>query len=199
MKLKIGIQGDRGSTNEKACRFFAEKHRWEKFAIEYLITSEGVLSSLDEGEIDFGTIAWRSSRSGLVAETQEAVQRFQFHKIDEVTLPLDHALLRNGKIDEKETIQIFSHPHGLKEHWPFLKHRFPLLSIHAEIDTAVAAKKLADGEYPRNSLVIAPIDCASLYDLDIFLADIPTNAGYEITIYLIEPHQKKSLWTRKLF
>lgn len=183
-EIQVGIQGGIGSTNERACRFFAEKHHWQKYDILYLITTERVLEALHRGEIDFGTFAWESSRKGLVEETQEAIKKYDFQKIDEEKFQLDHALLSRESIDTSKTVHIFSHPMALEEHRIFLEKEFPNLKMIDEIDTALAAEKLKKGEYPENSLVIAPLSCAEIYGLGVYISDLPTNAGYITTIYL---------------
>ncbi len=91
--IRIGIQGDRGSTNERACVYFAEKYSWQNYRIQYLISTEKVLSKLNNHSIDYGTFAWESSREGLVEETQEAIKKHKYQKIDEVKLQMDHVLL----------------------------------------------------------------------------------------------------------
>lgn len=183
-KIRIGIQGGEGSTNERACRFFAQKYGWEDFTIDYLVTTENVLRALDEGAVDYGTFAWKSSRAGLVAETQEAIKKYAYTKIDEHAFQLDHALLSRGSVDIQKTITVFSHPQALAEHKNFLEKTFPLLVLKEAIDTGLAAKNLRDKKYPANSLVIAPIGCAELYSLAVFQKDLPGNIGYETTIYL---------------
>ena len=182
-KVVIGIQGDIGSTNERACLEFAKKHVWAEFEIKYLITTERVLEALEKGEIDYGTFAWES-RAGIVKESEEAAKRFNFNKVDEVNLTLDHALLKSEEIDKSKTVQIYSHPQALKEHKSFLEKEFPNLELVEDIDTAVAASKLSQGEYPDNSLIIAPIACAEIYGLGVYMSDLPTNQGYWVIIYL---------------
>lgn len=185
-KIIIGIQGDIGSTNERACNFFARKYGWKDFEINYLISTEKVLSALKKDEINYGTFAWESSRGGLVSETQEAIKKYNFQKIDEEKFQLDHAILHNSKIDKSKSVQIYSHPQALKEHKPFLIKEFQNPKLIEEVDTAIAAKKLQNNEYPSNSVIIAPISCANIYDLDIYLSDLPTNNGYITTIYLVQ-------------
>ncbi len=185
-KITIGVQGDRGSTNEKAANFFAMKHDLKDFKIKYLITTTNVLKSLKEGKIDYGTFAWESSRAGLVKETQEAIKTFKYKKIDEEEFQLDHALLKKSTVDKTKLVRIFSHPQALKEHKAFLEAEFPKLELLEELDTAVAAEKLKNHEYPENSLIIAPISCAEIYDLDIYLENLPTNEGYLTKIYFVE-------------
>ena len=185
-KTRIGIQGDIGSANERAAKYFAQKNGWKNFEIKYLISTENVLKALNNNEIHFGTFAYESSREGLVEETQKAIKKYSFQKIDEQTFQLDHALLQNKKIYESKPITIYSHPQALKEHKSFLTKRFQNLKLIKEIDTALAAKKLKNNEYPQNSLVIAPISCAEIYNLKIYLPDLPTNKGYLTKIYLVK-------------
>lgn len=185
-KIKIGIQGDIGSTNERACYFFAQKHGWKNFEIKYLITTENVLRALEKGEIDYGTFAYRSTKGGLIRETKEAVKKYKYKKIDEAKFQLDHALLKNSKIDKRKSVKIYSHPQALKVHKPFLVKEFPKLELIEEVDTAIAAKKLKEDEYPPNSLIIAPKSCADIYGLDFYVSDLPTNRGYITTIYLAQ-------------
>lgn len=184
--ITIGIQGDRGSTNEKAAIFFANKYKWKEYKIEYLISTENVLRALQEGIIDFGTFAWESSRSGLVKETQEAIKKYKYKKIDEEKVQIDHALLSNSEIDKSKTIHVFSHTQALKEHKSFLQKYFPNVELIEEVDTAIAAKKLKNNEYPKNSIVIAPISCAKIYNLHVYMEDLPTNQGYFTVIYLAQ-------------
>lgn len=186
MKLKVGIQGDKCSTNERAFYKFAEKHHWKSFDIEYCISTERVLYALENNKIDYGIFAWESSRSGLVQETQEAIKRHNYIKIDEEKIQLDHALLCKSKINRRELVYIFSHDQALKEHRSFLEKEFPLLTLIKEDDTAIAAKKLQKNEYPRNSLIIAPIGCSNIYGLEIFMEYLPRNEGYETTFYLVK-------------
>ncbi|MBI5413829.1 hypothetical protein HZA42_05810 [Candidatus Peregrinibacteria bacterium] len=184
--LKIGIQGGEGSTNERACLFFAEKHGFQDFEIKYLITTEAVLRALNNGEIDYGTFAWKSSNCGLVEETQLAIKKYKYAKIDEQEFQLDHALLCNSKINPNKLIRIFSHPQALKQHGTLLRKEFKNVKLVPEIDTAIAAEKMHQGEYPENSLVIAPTSCAKIYRLKVYIKDIPTNRGYLTKIYLVK-------------
>ncbi len=186
MRIKVGIQGDRGSTNERAALLFKKQFDWKDLELLYLISSENVLSALHRRVIDYGTFAWSSSRHGLVTETQEAIAKYPFEKVSELTLELDHALFSSQPTPKEEIRYIYSHPQALAEHASFLKEAFPHAQLLNEIDTAVAAKKLTQGEYPKNSLVIAPEACEKIYDLYPFQKALPTNKGYEVTIFLVK-------------
>jgi prephenate dehydratase len=182
--LKIGIQGGIGSTNEKAAHEFAKSQGWKDYKLIYLINTEPVLESLSKDEIDFGVFAYRST-AALVAETQKALEKYSVKKIAELTLQLDHALLATEKIAEKELVRIYSHPQALKEHQSFLEQRFKNIALIEEIDTALAAEKLIKGEYPDNSLAIAPLDCARIFNLEVFENDLPRNREYFTTFWLV--------------
>ncbi len=184
--IKIGIQGGVGSTNEQAAQKFLEQQGWREYKIEYLFTSKNVLRDLAEGRVDYGVFAW-GAPSGLVEETQIAVQEYpNFKKVDEVSIHLDHALLQRSEIDESQEVNIYSHPQALREHYPFLDQLFPNKNLHAEKDTALAAEMLKIGEYPHNSLVIAPLRCAEIYGLDIYKKDLPSNKDYVTKFYLVK-------------
>ncbi len=183
--MKIGIQGGKGSTNEKAALLFCKKFSWKNVEIVYLITSEEVLKNLHSRKINYGVFAWKST-SGLVKETQEATQKFSFLKKDEIILQLDHALLSKRKIEKEKQVFIYSHPQALREHLPFLKKIFPFLKCQEEIDTALAAQYLSEEKYPENSLVIAPINCAKLYHLNVYQKDLERNKDYFTTFYLVQ-------------
>jgi prephenate dehydratase len=147
MKIRIGIQGNGCSTNERACKLFAKKYNLNDYEIIYCNSTERVLSALENDEIDYGTFAWKSSRAGFVQETQEAIKRYAYTKVDEINLQIDHALLSNSIINKDRLIRIISHKQALIEHRPFLEKEFPNLILMPEIDTAVAAKKLKQNKY----------------------------------------------------
>jgi prephenate dehydratase len=192
MHMRIGIQGDIGSTNERAAKVFADRYGWNNAEIRYLISTENVLRALEAGEIEYGTFATETSRAGAVEETRLALLRYSYHKVDEVILTLDHALLSrcDDHPNEDVLMRIFSHPQALKEHRPYIESVFPGVELIETVDTALAAKHLAEGTLPPNSLVIAPRGCAEIYGLLVYRSDLPTNAGYEVTIVLAQNAKK---------
>jgi prephenate dehydratase len=181
----IGIQGGIGSTNERACRFFVQKFGISNFEIKYLITTSAVLQALSRGEIDYGVFAWKS-RAGFVKETKDAVKYHRYQKLDEARFQLDHALLYKSSLDIDQTIYIYSHPQALLEHRSFLSARFDRIIYRAERGSAEAAKRLQKGAYPHNSAVIAPVSCAEIYELDVYMGDLPTNKDYYTTMFFVK-------------
>lgn len=185
-KIVIWIQWDIWSTNEKACKYFAKKNGWNAVDIKYLISTENVLIALQNKEIDYWTFAWESSKAWLVKETQEVIKKYKFQKVDEEKFFPDHVLFSRNNIDINKKIKIYSHKQALLEHKPFLDTKFSNIDYIEEVDTWIAAKKLSDWEYENNSIVIAPIWCSDIFDLNVYLSDLPTNKGYFTTLYLVQ-------------
>ncbi|MCB0325110.1 MAG: hypothetical protein KDD69_16110 [Bdellovibrionales bacterium] len=185
--VRVGIQGIIGSTNYRAAQLFAERHGWKDLDVIPLINSRQLLSAVAERLVDYGTVAWES-RAGIVLESELAMRDFTFERVDELVLQINHAILipRHGKLDRSETVLVRSHPQALIEHESVLRKTFPQLELVPEEDTALAAKLLSSGAYPSNCVVVAPIECATIYGLEVLLRSLPSNAGYWVRIFLLK-------------
>ena len=187
METRIGIQGELGSSNHEAAQAFIKKHHFENPQIVPLRSTLRVLETLHAKEIDYGTFAWESSRAGLVEETQEAIKKYTYNKVDELKLPIKHLLLnrKSTPIDLQSRVSVYSHPQALKEHRDFLESFFSDIELIEEADTGYAAMQLSNGNYPPNSLVIAIKTCAEIYQLETFKESLPSNEGYWTRILLV--------------
>ncbi|RMG68881.1 MAG: hypothetical protein D6715_01060 [Calditrichaeota bacterium] len=183
--LRIAIQGERGSTNEQAIEVLARKHNWQDCTILYAVSTDGVFRALHSGEADLGTFAIRTTRGGWVKESLEAIFRFNFCKLDQIEVPIDHVLLYWGRFDPGEKVTVVSHPQAIKVHRSFLIGQFPEVRFQQEADTGLAAKKLKEGRYPKNTLIIAPRSCARLYNLPVLSIHLEKNRGYRAIIWLV--------------
>jgi len=182
----IGIQGSKGSSNERACIEFCKKRNIWDYKIKYLITTENVLKELNQGKVDYGTFAIKSSRGGLVKETQKAIKKYPFKKIDEIDLKLDHVLLGIKQLSKTEYNQVVSHPQALKEHKEYIMKNYPNLKLIEADDTALSARKLKERKYGSKTLVIAPKACAKIYGLKIIEENLLANKEYFTTFYLVK-------------
>ncbi len=185
----IGIQGDQGSGNEYACQEFCKKRNIKNCEIKYLISTENVLKELNEGKIELGTFAYKSLKGGLVEETQNAIKKYSFEKVDEITLPINHVLLGIKKLKKEEYSRIISHPHAIKEHREYLEKAYPAAELIEAEDTALPARKLREGSYDEKTLIIALKSCAKLYNLLIIEEDLPANKNFLTTFYLVNRKQ----------
>jgi len=146
-----------------------------------------VLEALFHGKIEYGVFA-RKSRIGLVEESEKAIQKWGnfFQTVETMNLPIHHVLLQRTKIEEPQKVTIVSHPQALKEHTSTLKNRFAHLTLHPEANTIVAIEKLQRGDFPKNTLIIAPKECAELYELNVFEASLLDDPGYITTFWLVK-------------
>jgi len=151
-----------------------------------LISTENVLKELNQGKIDLGTFAIKSSRAGLVKETQEAIKKYPFEKIDEIDLEIDHAFLGVKRLNKEQYHWIISPPHGLKEHKEYINKQYPNAKLIKLKDIALAARRLKKGKYDCNTLIISLKECAKIYQLEIIEDNLPTNKGYITTFYLVK-------------
>ncbi len=193
-KIKIGIQGGKGSSNERAAQNFILRQGWHDADIEfvYLMNSDPVVSAVINEEIDYGVFAFRS-KTLLVKETLEALEKYGYLSVeivDEVGLFLDHALFKVGTIDKSKPVKVCSHLQALKIHESFLKEYYgESVELIPEIDTAESVKKLSEGGYPENSVAIGPLGCQALYPVDVVYSDVPTNHDYITKFWLIKKHK----------
>lgn len=173
--MRIGIQGDIGSSNHSAALRFVQEKKWFDYEIVPLFSTRAVLSSIWAEEIEYGTFAWESASGGLVAETQKAIEEFHYNLVDEAVIDIEHALLKKkgSSVDRNATISIYSHPQAFIEHKQYLNKEFSKINYCEESDTGFAAKQLSLGVYPENSIAISPPLCAEIYGLEVLQHNIP--------------------------
>lgn len=170
-KIKIGIQGGRGSFNEEACLTYIGAHDLKNIEIVYLYTADRVMKALAEGTVDRGIAAIHNSIGGIVWETANALAEIGAKILDNFPIIINHCLLvRPGtKISEIETIM--SHPQALAQTAATRSKKYPGKRFESGsgilVDQATAAKALAEGKLPKTVAVIASRVCAEIYPLEI--------------------------------
>jgi len=170
-KLVVGIQGGRGSFNEQAALHYLGRIGEPEFEIQYLYTTENVLTRLHEGDIDRGQFAIHNSLGGIVAESIEAMSRHKFHIVDEFAIKISHALMVCPDADPKKIDTIMTHPQVLAQCKKNLAEKYPhyrLTSGEGDlIDSALAAKYLSEGKLPVTTAVMGSALLADIYGLRI--------------------------------
>ncbi|MFA6081377.1 MAG: prephenate dehydrogenase/arogenate dehydrogenase family protein [Patescibacteria group bacterium] len=181
-KIIFGIQGGKGSFNEEAILFYVKKQKIKKFKMKYLFTSEKVLRSLHEGNIDFGLFAIQNAVGGVVEESTCAMARYRFKIVEEFQILIRHFLMKRKDVSIGEIKIIMAHSQNfrqckdnLKKRWPNLK----LVSGHGDLlDTAKCAEALSKNNIDKNTTILGPKILAKIYDLEIIdenLQDIQNN------------------------
>ncbi len=165
--MKIGVMGAQGSFSEEAGRAYALKAGIKKFTLDYLVTAENVLSSLEQGKIDIGIFPIENSNGGIVLEAVHAMAKhnFSIKKIFEIDVHHNLLVRKGTTADKIKTIT--SHDQAIKQCRMFLKRLWPKAKIKEYADTAKAAADLASGKLPASTAVIASRAAARVYKLDI--------------------------------
>jgi len=168
----IGIQGGKGSFSENAAEKFIQNHGLKETSVKYLISSEMVLSSVDNGLVDYGIIAMENAQGGVVIESVKALSRHNCDIIEMFHIPIKQNLigLKNTKIGD--VTEIHSHQQALKQCKDYLSDNFWTRPLIEEDDTAEAARRLSEGKYVKTAAVIANEYCAELYGLEILQSSI---------------------------
>ncbi len=181
--MKIGISGTKGSFSEEAGRVYAGETGIPDAEIVYLTDAEHVLSSLEAGTVDRGVFAIENSNGGVVTEYLPAIakHRFSIDKIFEI--PVDHMLLVRPGTKASGVTAIVSQKQALRQCRMYLQRHWPGVEIKEYIDTATAAKDLADGKLPATAAVVASARAGEVYDLEVLEAKIQ-DLKFNYTVFL---------------
>ena len=170
--IKVGIQGGKGSFSEQAANQFITNHGLENTMIEYLISSDNVLFSVENNEVDYGIFAMENAQGGVVIESVEALAKNQCQIIDMFYVEISQNLLAIDGVSVGDIEEIHSHEQALKQCKDYLAEKFWSKKLVEEDDTAKAAQDLAEGRLPKQVAVIASKFSAKKYGLNILENDI---------------------------
>ncbi|HOK00687.1 MAG TPA: prephenate dehydratase domain-containing protein [Candidatus Pacearchaeota archaeon] len=171
-QIIIGVSGGKGSFSEEAAIFYAQKFNIENFKIKYLINAENVLKNLDKGKINLGIFPIENSNGGIVYEAVNAMSKHNFKIERFFEIDVRQNLLVKPNISKKDIKKIASHPQALRQCRMYLKRKWPNVELIEWSDTAEAAKDLSLGKLSSDTAIIAPINCAKLYNLKILEPEI---------------------------
>jgi len=164
---KIGIQGAQGSFSEEAANIFIKNHGLKNVKIEYLITSENVIDSIEKNKIDYGIFAMENAQGGVVIESVEALSRHRCDIAEMFYVEISQCLLAHHGVNLGDITEIHSHQQALRQCREYLSENFWTRPLIEEDDTAESARRLQAGKLPMSAAVVAPKTCAELYGLAI--------------------------------
>lgn len=169
--VRYGIQGGGGSFNEEALLHYFEQEGKDHYDIVYLYTAHKVLAALDRQEIDYGLFAIHNSGGGFVNESIQAIANFTFHYEQQITIPVEHFLMKKRGVPFASINTIMTHPQVLNQCANTLKTLYGHLTLTSGsgdlINTSGAAKALAEDDLPETIAVIGSPRLSQLYDLEI--------------------------------
>ncbi len=189
-EIVVGIQGGQGSFNEEACHYYCLQHADEvpRYRIEYLYTAENVLKALHAGEIDNGVFAIQNARGGAVMETIHGMSQYTCNILQVFEIVISHCILHHPAIDFSQVDTIISHPQALAQCAGKLAANYPHLRQMSGqgdlIDQALCAQKIAQGEIPATTAVLAPQVCAEIHGLAIRECGLQDLGDHNLTTFV---------------
>ena len=182
-RTRVGIQGAQGSFSEEAALEFCDRHGISDYELVYLITSARLLQAIDDGEVNFGVMAMENAQGGVVIESVEALARYRCHIVEMFHTQVEQCLLGRPGLPLGDITEVHSHPQALGQCRDYLADHFWTRPLIDEDDTAHAAERLANGEFPPTAAVIGSRKCGELYDLEI-LAEGIQDLKNNLTLFL---------------
>ncbi len=186
MKLKIAIQGIKGSNHHQVAKNFFGN------AIDLIecLSFDSMIDHLLNGTADKGIMAIENSIAGSIIPNYNLIFHNKIHIIGESYLSICHNLMvKKGKTiaDLKE---VHSHPMALLQCKEFFRG-YPNIKLVEDVDTAETAKRIQ--EHGLESIgAIAPEVAAELYNLDIIAHEIQTIKN-NATRFIVLKKQNKAL------
>ncbi|WP_282132122.1 prephenate dehydratase [Cellulophaga baltica] len=185
MKLKIAIQGVRGSNHHQVAKDYFGEHIE---LVECMSFDELVCQTLS-GRADKAVMAIENSIAGSIIPNYALIHHNNLHVIGEHFLNIHHNLmvLPGQKIEDIN--EVHSHPMALLQCKDFLKS-YPHIKLVEAVDTAETAQQIQEKQL-INIAAIAPKAAAELYGLEIIANEIQTITNNSTRFLIINKENKE--------
>jgi prephenate dehydratase len=181
--VKIGVSGEPGSFSEEAAELYIQRTGIQA-RFDFLVDMEGVLAAVSTGRVELGIFPVVNSSGGLVTMAFEAMGKYSFTWVGQLALNVNQCLLVCPETPLTDIKQVVSHPQGLAQCRDYLQKNLPSAKSIAWIDTAKAARDLAEGKLDKSSAVIASARAARIYGLELLAKNIQDSLA-NITTFII--------------
>ena len=186
MKLKIAIQGVKGSNHHQVAReFFGEN-----IELVECLSFDKLIDHILDGTADKAVMAIENSIAGSIIPNYNLVYHNKIHIIGEHYLNIHHNLMVLKGQGINEISEVRTHPMALLQCKEFLK-QYPHLKLVEDVDTAETARQIQEKDL-KHVAAIAPKVAAELYDLEIIAPEIQTIKN-NATRFIILKKQNKVL------
>lgn len=182
--MKIGFMGAVGSFSEQATNKYCFDNKIKDVSFHPLVTGDAVLSAVTSGQIDKGILPIENSNGGVVIEVVHAMSSYVFKVENMFEFDVHHTLLVYPGVVASQIDTIASHDQALRQCRMYLKRIWRDAEIEPYKDTAKAAEDLSKGVLDKQTAVIAPYVCSSLYGLDILEESIQ-DLKFNYTTFLV--------------
>lgn len=176
MTVRVAYQGRPGAFSELAVHDFmpaaaALPCRW----------FDGVMEAVQSGTAELGVLPIHNSLAGVLAESCALLARKSVAVLDELVLPISHALLAAPGTEFRQLRRVLSHPAALAQCQGFFR-RHNLKAVMAE-DTAGAVETLMN-ERPAQTAAVAGVHVAELYGATVLAEQIEDSRDNRTTFLL---------------
>ncbi len=195
-EVSVGVHGIEGCfTHESILRFCEEiKIDSSKLDLKYLIEAEKVIKAVDKGKIDRGVFAMANSGSGAYVPSMYAMGEYQFDVLAVYGMEILQCLMVHPSIKDISQVQeVFGHPQAVSQCKRTFAEKYPQIKLAPgkdSDDTALCAKKIAEGKLPINTATLASQVAAELYGLNILEYGMHHDP-FNTTTFLIIKKQNK--------
>ena len=180
--MKIGVSGGVGSFSEEAGETYMKMHGYTDAEIVPLVRHDSVLEALQKDEIEIGILAVQNSISGIVHSAVYAMSEYPFVADEFFEVVIDQNLLIKPGTKASAITTITSQRPALDQCQAYLSRTWEGITIDTYVDTATAAKDLAEGTLPETTAVVAPKRCAYMYGLEVLeesIQDLKDGEGFQ--------------------
>ena len=171
-RIKVGIHGIEGSFSHESFLRFCEEQKinLSKIELKFLVSAKGVISALREKSIDRGVVAIYNSGSGMYYPTLKFLAREKIKVFGVYSMDINQCLLCHPSSTLRDIKKIFAHPQALKQCRKTLEAKFPQMKLifgSDENDTALCARRIAEGFLERDTATLASKTAGEIYNLKV--------------------------------
>ena len=180
---RIVFQGTEGSYSQEAMfRYFGKEIN--SFHVQKF---RDAMEAIEEGSADFAVLPIENSMAGAVDEVFDLLVEFENYIVDELVLPVRHALAGLPDAALSDIERVYSHPQALMQSARYLdEHRdWQQISV---ANTAVAARKVLEDDDVKKAAICSE-HAAEVYGLKLLDREINDNPANS-TRFIIVTNQK---------
>ncbi|PHQ62561.1 MAG: prephenate dehydratase [Maribacter sp.] len=185
MKLKIAIQGIKGSNHHQVAR----EYFGDDIELAECRSFDAVVDMLLDESVDKGVMAIENSIAGSIIPNYALVYHNNLHIIGEHYLSIHHNLMALKGQGITDITEVRSHPMALLQCKKFFKD-YPNIKLVEDVDTAETAKCIQEQQL-KHIAAIAPKVAADLYDLDIVVPEIQTIKNNATRFIIVKTKSKE--------
>lgn len=184
---RIAVQGIVGSFHEDA----AIKYFNEKIEVVECKSFTSVCELVDTDQATHAVMAIENSIAGSLLKNYQLIRDYHLRIIGEIYLHIQMNLMVFPGVTRRDITDIYSHPIALQQCMEYLEKYFPHAELHEGIDTAGAAKFIAE-EKPPHAAAIGNLRSAGLYGLEILETGIETNKKNYTRFLILSKHGNRT-------